>query len=137
MSPCSEYQLDESLTVLMNLHVRTIVSPYLVPYVIDRHDVCDGSSTAHIDALGNRDFAVGSDGRRLGHWLTIYRDVHHELFEIVPCGEGVWEVREMELRAEWEPWGELIYHDYWVNVGLGNHERIEGGSHGGSGHLIW
>ena len=38
MSPMFiEYQLDESLTVLANLYVRTIiVSPYLVPYVIDQ-----------------------------------------------------------------------------------------------------
>jgi len=84
-----EYQHDESLTVLTNLYVRTIVSPYLVPYVIDRHDVCDGSSTAHIDALGNRDFTVGGDGWRCGDWLNVYRDVHHGLLEIIPCGEGV------------------------------------------------
>ena len=85
---------------------------------------------------------MGGDERRCGHWL-IYRDVHHGLLEIIPCGEGVYEIREMELRAHWE-WGELVYHDYWVKVRqLGNYERIEGGSRDGGGpsvgghSLIW
>ena len=46
------------------------------------------------------DFAVGDDGRKRGHWLN----VHHGLLE------GVWEIREIKLRAEWE-WGELVHHD--------------------------
>jgi hypothetical protein len=96
--------------------------------------------------LGNKAFAVGGDGRRCsGHWLNMYRSVHHGLLEVIPwCGrdlEGVWEVWEMELRAELE-WDELVYHHYWVKVWpiieLGNHEGvdewIDGGVHGGGGH---
>jgi len=60
--------------------------------------------------LINRDFAVGDDGWRCGDWLNVYRDVHHGLLEMIPCGEGVWETREMELRAEWE-WVKLVHHD--------------------------
>ena len=80
---------------------------------------------------------MGGDGWRCGHWLNIYRDIHHGLLEI-PCGEG--EVREIELRADWE-WGELIYHDYWVKVRpiieLGNHERVDERIDGSSYRLIW
>jgi len=118
---------DGGGTVFTNFYVRAIIIAFLVPYLVDRHDVRDRSTASHIGALGNRAFSVGSDGRRCGHWLNKW-DVHHGLLEIIPCGERVWEVREMELRAEWE-WGELVYHDYWVNVRqLGNHERIDGGA---------
>src|SRR5260370_1043187 len=148
MSPMFiKHQHDKSVTVLTNLYVRAIVAAYLVPYLVDRHDVRDRSTAARIGALGNRALALGGDGWRRGHWLNIYRDVHHGWLEIMPCGEGVWEIREMQLRADWE-WGELVYYDYWVKVRpiieLGNHERIDGGgSHGGGGRrvgghiLIW
>jgi len=63
-------------TVLTNLYVRAIIIAFLVPYLVDRHDVLDWSTAARIGALGNRDFAVGGDGRRCGHSLNVYRDVH-------------------------------------------------------------
>ena len=120
-------------TVLTNLYVRAIIIAFLVPYLVDRHDVRDWSTAAHIGVLGNGTFSVGDDGRRCGHWLDIYRDVHHGLLEIIPWGEGVWEVREKSLRADQE-WDELVYHEYWLQ--LGNHERIEGRSHdGGDGSI--
>jgi len=121
-------------TVLTNFYIRAIIIPYLVSYLVDRHGVCDWSTASRIGALGNRSFAVGSDGRRW-HWLNIW-DVHHGLLEIIPWREGVWEEREMELRADWE-WDELVYHNYWVKVRqLGHHERIDGGSHDGGGPIV-
>jgi hypothetical protein len=111
------------------------------------HDVRDGYTAARIDALGNRAFALGGGGRRCGghcHWWNMYGRVHHGLMEIIPCRrrdlEWVREVREMELRAEWEG-DELVYYHYWMKVrpviDLGKHEGVdewvEGGVHGGRG----
>ena len=72
-------------------------------------------------------------------WALVYRDVHHGLLEMIPCGEGVWEVREMKLRAELE-WD---YHNHWMKIRpIIEHERvdkrIDGSGPGvGSHSLIW